>query len=326
MLLLDLLHELYRANCSFTCLIDQRLKLPAGLETQRTNFIRIKPSLVGRLRAEWQLKQIGNKFRTAIYFGNLPPLLKSSAKETYIFVQNNYIISKDLGLLPDLKSKIKFSIERLWFRHCAQKSYKYLVQTEHMKFDLLETLNSPETIIIPFANLPAPTKKQANSDKSFIYVASGEEHKNHTRLIDAWTLLAAEQIRPKLSLVLSKERHPQLVQQLQKSIDQHSLNVSIEDGMTKEQLDHHYTKFTTLIFPSRFESFGLPLLEAKSAGLDIIASELDYVRDLLDPCESFAPTSAKSITRAVKRYLEIEEKRHPVRSPQDILQELKITK
>ena len=54
-----------------------------------------------------------------------------------------------------------------------------------------------------------------------------------------------------------------------------------------------------------FESFGLPLLEAKFLGLPILASELDYVRDVVEPTETFDPESPVSISRAVQRFLKI---------------------
>ncbi len=60
---------------------------------------------------------------------------------------------------------------------------------------------------------------------------------------------------------------------------------------------------TALIFPSKTESLGLPLIEAASAGLPIIASELDFVRDVCVPNETFDPYSSTSISRAVKRLL-----------------------
>jgi glycosyltransferase involved in cell wall biosynthesis len=68
-----------------------------------------------------------------------------------------------------------------------------------------------------------------------------------------------------------------------------------------------YKKSGALIFPSKLESLGLPLIEARRAGLAILASELDYVRDVLDPDEVFDPDSPVSIARAVKRFLGIEQ-------------------
>jgi glycosyltransferase involved in cell wall biosynthesis len=68
-----------------------------------------------------------------------------------------------------------------------------------------------------------------------------------------------------------------------------------------------YNQVGALIYPSTFESFGLPLIEARQAGLPVLASELDYVRDILDPEQVFDPESAISIARAVKRFIAIDE-------------------
>ena len=62
-----------------------------------------------------------------------------------------------------------------------------------------------------------------------------------------------------------------------------------------------FTKRTNL--SNLFESFGLPLIEAKQVGLPVLGSELDYVRDILNPEQSFDPNSPVSIARAVKRHL-----------------------
>ena len=47
----------------------------------------------------------------------------------------------------------------------------------------------------------------------------------------------------------------------------------------------------------------MPLIEASQLDLPVIAAELDYVRDILDPVETFDPESSMSITRAVKRFM-----------------------
>ena len=58
-----------------------------------------------------------------------------------------------------------------------------------------------------------------------------------------------------------------------------------------------------MIYPSKIESFSIPLIEANEYNIPIIASELDYVRDVCNPVETFNPNSAKSISRSVKRFL-----------------------
>ena len=66
-----------------------------------------------------------------------------------------------------------------------------------------------------------------------------------------------------------------------------------------------YSKCKALVFPSFVETLGLPLIEAKRYELDVLASELDYVRDIVEPNETFDPQSSLSIYRAIKRYLKI---------------------
>jgi glycosyltransferase involved in cell wall biosynthesis len=73
--------------------------------------------------------------------------------------------------------------------------------------------------------------------------------------------------------------------------------------VTATRMAELYAASSALIYPSFFESFGLPLLEASAAGLPIVAAERDYVRDVVEPAETFDPTSAVSIARAVRRHL-----------------------
>jgi len=58
-----------------------------------------------------------------------------------------------------------------------------------------------------------------------------------------------------------------------------------------------------LIFPSLVESFGLPLIEAGVLNVPIIASEKDFVRDVCVPSQTFDPSSPRSISQAVIRFL-----------------------
>jgi glycosyltransferase involved in cell wall biosynthesis len=51
------------------------------------------------------------------------------------------------------------------------------------------------------------------------------------------------------------------------------------------------------------ETFGLPLLEATMLGIPVIAGEVDFVRDVCVPQQTFDPDSPRSIARAVRRFL-----------------------
>ena len=76
---------------------------------------------------------------------------------------------------------------------------------------------------------------------------------------------------------------------------------------------------TALIYPSKIESFGMPLIEAQILNIPVIASELDYVRDIVVPSETFDPNSPLSIARAVKRFLKIDTENYVLTNPSDFL-------
>jgi glycosyltransferase involved in cell wall biosynthesis len=161
---------------------------------------------------------------------------------------------------------------------------------------------SSEVECIPF--LPkAPDLKVRDYKKKydFIYVASGEHHKNHEKLIDAWKILAKHNIFPSLALTLS----PNDEEKIFKQQDLSTVNIINLGHIPHSNILDAYHESGALIYPSKVESFGIPLIEAKDAGIPIIASELDYVRDLVDPVETFDPCSSTSIARAVMRFLNI---------------------
>jgi glycosyltransferase involved in cell wall biosynthesis len=54
------------------------------------------------------------------------------------------------------------------------------------------------------------------------------------------------------------------------------------------------------LYPSLTESFGLPLLEAAKAGCKIIASDMPYVYEIVDPIEVFNPKDSISISKAIQ--------------------------
>ena len=154
-------------------------------------------------------------------------------------------------------------------------------------------------------------------NNTFLYVSSDDPHKNHKKLIEAWCLLSEENIYPKLILTIDK--NTSLHSSIIKKVEKYGLNIDIIPNLEREKILNLYKQSTALIFPSFFESYGLPLVEANQYKLPVIASELDFVRDILDPVETFDPNSAKSISRSVKRFLKIKEKKTDIVAPVEFI-------
>ena len=80
----------------------------------------------------------------------------------------------------------------------------------------------------------------------------------------------------------------------------------IDIGFVSENdLTAHYLNADVIIFPSLYESFGLGLIEATKFNLPIMASNLPYVFEVVEPNITFDPTSSQDIYTAFLKSKEI---------------------
>ena len=62
-----------------------------------------------------------------------------------------------------------------------------------------------------------------------------------------------------------------------------------------------YAGATAFVFPSRYEGFGLPPLQALAAGLPVVAADIPVLREVLGPCARFAtPGDPASFAKQLK--------------------------
>lgn len=291
--------------------------------SQNINFTLVKQSITARFLAEWSLKKKTSAQDTILCFHGLPPLFSLKNRKVKIFLQNCLLLDRSSLRNYSLKTRIRLQLERLLLRLKHHPSFEYIVQTPSM-LKATKTLFGPncQVRLFPF-HVPLSTKKDREiCDYDFIYVASGEPHKNHLNLLEAWKLLKSEGLTPSLALTLDEQIFQNLVLTIKQSSLLHSLNITNLSSLSHQDVLNLYPASGALIYPSQRESLGLPLLEASQQGLPIIASEKDYVRDSVHVTESFDPDSPLSIARAVKRHLGIKESIVPPYTSTDFLKEV----
>ena len=305
-----------------TVFVDQRMILDFALPSSVT-IERVPPTVLGRFRAEVQIKNLSASRGMLLRLGSLPPIFRSGAP-TFVFFENRFLLNNESLRGLSLKTKVRIFIERLQLRFCKRNADHFLVQSKAMAKDLAQTLGPKCKIrVMPFHETLGLDAPRALTDFDFIYAAAGDSHKNHRRLMAAWCLLAEQNIRPSLCLTISSERYPELTSFIQSKVTEFSLNVTNVGHQSPEWLGGFYRRSRAVIFASVLESFGRPLVEAQSMGLPVLAPELDYVRDILDPAQTFDPASATSIARAVKRFLNIVEPRTQALTGAEFLDSLK---
>ncbi len=275
---------------------------------------------------------------------------KGSRQKVHLFFQNVILLKKFSGFPFALKTRLQQKVERLWLRWGLKNVDRVWVQSESVRELFLaehcgHSSCELEVGVAPFvglsgsiaeasnrvnlgSNLGGPLGGSADSARfgdvnkkfDFVYVATGDPHKNHENLLAAWQILVKHKAYPRLALTLPLSARSLLGK----------VEILKAEGLALEnfpQLSHSevlclYGQSRALVFPSYCESFGLPLLEARAQGLAIVAAERDYVRDLVIPEESFDPDSPKSIARAVLRFLRLPESRVRVLSAQEFWNKL----
>lgn len=326
LVLLQALIAAWPSDLHLTALLDARARahmiLPDGAQAMW-----VDASVASRLKAEVYLNSAAKADDVILCFHGLPPLLSNPAK-IIVFLQNRLYLAPKLPSGYTLKTRLRLTVERFVSRVFRHRVTEYIVQTPSMQHAVLQWYGArgpgqPEVRVLPFveAQHSPPQRNGTVPVWDFVYVADGEAHKNHRALLAAWQLLARDGLHPSLALTLST-RDMALKQELADLTDKAGLRIKDLGHMQHENVLFLYAKSSAMIFPSISESFGLPLIEATHAGLPILASELDYVRDVCSPVQTFDPTSPVSIARAVKRFLAAPEPALQLRSPQEFWREL----
>lgn len=237
------------------------------------------------------------------------------------YIMNRYLIDNYSTFGLPVSVRLRLALQKISFTIFLKYSDYIFVQNYVMR-DILLGLGyfKNQIEVIPYKDIDKKKFDEKKIEESFIYVASGEAHKNHLNLVNAWSILSEDNIYPTLFLTIDDKSilYKQILVQIQK----YNLKIIIKPMLPREKLLSYYEKVSALIYPSFFECFGIPLLEALNYNLPIIASELDYVRDLVEPVETFDPHSPKSIARAVKRFLGHKEKSINVLSAKKFTKEL----
>ena len=315
----------------FYLTVDERNRLtPTFSDKVDVRFV--PRSIIGRLVAEKWLAKNVKKNDLVICFGNLPPLFRLEGT-VVVFLQNRYLVDTvSLRGFP-LLTKARLTIEKIWFHGRLKNVQEIYVQTESMKRLVDGNCNYAIPVtVLPFLGCPGVSDKTWTASQNgvgigesrekiydFVYVATGEPHKNHILLIEAWSILAGEGIFPSLAITLDSKKYIDLCKKLDKSREMFKLAIYNLGFLNQIDLARLYSKSRAAIYPSQFESFGLPLIEAETFGIPILASERDYVRDIVQPTETFDPTSAVSIARSIKRFLRLGQNKMQILNPSQFI-------
>lgn len=155
------------------------------------------------------------------------------------------------------------------------------------------------------AELNRVKNKYQLPDKYILFVGTIEPRKNLVKLIKAFSLVFARLNLMKLSLVIVGKTG-----WLNQEIFQMPKNLGIENkvkfiGQAKdEDLPAIYNLAQVLVYPSLYEGFGLPVLEAMSCGCPVITSNISSLPEVVGKAGVLInPIDEKGLSKAIEKVL-----------------------
>lgn len=203
----------------------------------------------------------------ALHIAAISDKIKS---KTIAWIHNSYqaLFEKESPYLPGLDKHFCYQMQRLdkvfVLSHADKKQFS---DKMHLQTDVM------------YNPLTVQPKGEGNpSYKRFISVGRfSKGHKGFDLLIDAFSLFAKENRDWTLEIV-GEGPEESFYRTL---IAQHGLENRIILSPFTRDIQSHYAQSSVYVLSSRWEGFGLVLVEAMAHGLPIIASDLPVTRELL---------------------------------------------
>lgn len=193
----------------------------------------------------------------------------------------------------DERSKFLYKHFYLHFvKKSMDKNVQFVVQTEFLKRGLVQRLSiegSRVHICFPDVELPDADSIEpypfVENICNLIFPSLYSPHKSHIVLLKALALLKQKMDIKNLRLYItvSKEEAPTLYEYADKN--GLSENVIFMGKIPYNETLRLYKSANALLFPSTIETLGLPLVEAASFGLQIVAPDVDYAHEVLEGYE-----------------------------------------
>ncbi len=195
--------------------------------------------------------------------------------------------------LPELFSASRRLFRRLAYDRAAERADAVVVLSEFVRGRALELLDvDPGRLHVIQHGVDHTTFRPGDEPRELflLYPARPWKHKNHARLFRAFVDLRRE--LPELRLVLTGAG-VEALRPLPEGVEPLGL-------VSREELASLYRRAACLVFPSLYEGFGLPLLEAMASGCPVAASSAGAIPEVCgDAAVLFDPEDVQAIASGV---------------------------
>lgn len=204
------------------------------------------------------------------------------------------------------KAEIRRDYPRLAPRHIRQAD-AVVVNSQTTKRDVERRIGVPAsriTVCTPGAPL-WPRRTEEPRDGCILFLGTLEPRKNLGVLLDAYERLIKTSATPPPRLVLAGRIGPEAKLILSRTVDRPLKDfVDLPDYIADEQREALYRRALIFVMPSHTEGFGMPVLEAMTVGIPVIAADRGALPEVaLGAAQFFEPDDTDGLTALLARLI-----------------------
>jgi glycosyltransferase involved in cell wall biosynthesis len=197
--------------------------------------------------------------------------------------------------LPDLFGRAERGFRNVAWHRSVERANLVIVPSAFVRDRAIVRLGlEPHAIRVVHSGVDHTRFKPANvpRERFLLYPARRWPHKNHERLFVAFAELRRE--LPELRLVLTGGGHPATAPE----------GVEVRGHVSDDDLVDLYRRAGALVFPSLYEGFGQPTLEAMACGCPVACSSSGALPEVVGgAARLFDPYEPEAIAAAVRDVL-----------------------
>lgn len=278
-------------------------------------FLKIKQNNFHFIELDIKKSQIIRNLYLALF---LPLKCMKYHPDVFFLIDTQAILIKPckvLSTIHDLAEFVvpeKYSKKHAFFRKIivtvqVKLSNTILTVSQYSKNDICKRFNIPESrvhVVYNSVNVNS-TAKKVQPENYFLFVSETEKAKNLMVLIKAFEILPNE-IKEKYSIyVVGKKGND--YENINKEIEQAGITskVIFWGYLSDEKLSCLYAKAYAFVFPSFFEGFGLPVLEAMGRGTPVLCSNTSSIPEVGgDAVLTFDPLNPNDLADQICRLID----------------------
>jgi glycosyltransferase involved in cell wall biosynthesis len=207
-----------------------------------------------------------------------------------------------------LKSKGMRPLSRLYYRFCTnicKKASRVVTVSEFSKREIADTLHiKKEKIVVIYNgidhNVFYPKERKKEREFKIGFVGALVKQKNAFGVVRAFAKLKN---RTHVKLLIGGVGREE--KKIREFIRKHKVkNVQIVGFIPEDKLNDFYNSLDLFVFPSFYEGFGLPVLEALACGVPVITSNTSSLPEIAGEAGILVnPNSVDEIVNAMERVI-----------------------